>query len=83
MTFLAGLKATQEAAEARYMGFISVLPPVRQRTPEQQREADMLLDALHKASREWRDAERKAFWEKHEAGAERTREKFPWLRTVK
>jgi len=77
------LKIAQEAAEGRYMDCISALPAVRQRTPDQQREADMLLDALHKASREWRNARDRAFWESHEAGAEETRQMFPFLRAVK
>lgn len=72
-------KNAVDAAMNAYLSLVQSMPPVRNRTPEQMQEIDDANREYRNLSREWRNQEAMAFWERHERGAEEVRIQFPWL----
>lgn len=79
MTDLNQLKLVHALAETAYMKAVGEAPPVRARSPACQYHLDRLCDAMQRASKEYRDAERAAWWEKRDAEALEAKRAFPHI----
>lgn len=75
-------KLAHSESESAYHAFIASIPSVYERSVEDQNTAAALVDALHKASWELREASRAEFWREHDERTEEMRRAFPWLESV-